>query len=111
MRAPPLTPPSPRKRGEGVREPCLQPVTSALAFATVILKTCRAIRSKSDSEPSMDTAQILGEFGQMQRLPVEAIRAAGADRAALAPIFVETIERYLSEGGDSSVHNALFFFF
>jgi hypothetical protein len=59
----------------------------------------------------MDAAQILREFGQMERLPEEAIRAAGADRASVAPIFLQTIERYLLEGGDISVQYALFFIF
>jgi hypothetical protein len=59
----------------------------------------------------MHAPQILEEFGQIQRLPVEAIRAANADRAAVAPFFLKTVERYLSQGGDSSVHKALFFIF
>src|SRR5271165_5222071 len=59
----------------------------------------------------MDTAQILDQLGQLERLPVEAVRAADADRASAVPIFLDTIERYLSEGGGISTQNAIFFMF
>ena len=59
----------------------------------------------------MDTAQILDQLGQLERLPVEAIRAADADRASAVPMFLDTIERYLSEGGGISTQNAIFFMF
>jgi Protein of unknown function (DUF1186) len=59
----------------------------------------------------MQAAQILDELGQLERLPVEAIRAADADRASAAPMFVDTIERYLAQGGGNSTQNAIFFMF
>src|SRR5271165_3987007 len=59
----------------------------------------------------MDAAQILDQLGQLDRLPGEAIRAADADRASAAPMFLDTIERYLSEGGGTSTQNAIFFMF
>jgi len=59
----------------------------------------------------MDAAQILAEFAQFERLPVEAICAADADRAFAVPLFLDTIERYLAEGGDGATQHALFFIF
>jgi hypothetical protein len=59
----------------------------------------------------MQAAQILDELGQLDRLPVEAIRAADADRASAAPMFLDTIERYLAQGGGNSTQNAIFFMF
>jgi Protein of unknown function (DUF1186)/SEC-C motif len=59
----------------------------------------------------MDAAQILAEFAQFKGLPVEAIRAADADRASAVPLFLDTIERYLAEGGNGATQNALFFMF
>ena len=59
----------------------------------------------------MDAAQILSELAQIDRLPVEAIRAADADRASAVPMFLDTIERYLTEGDDRATQQALFFMF
>jgi Protein of unknown function (DUF1186)/SEC-C motif len=59
----------------------------------------------------MDAAQILAEFARLERLPVEAIRAADADQVSAVPLFLDTIERYLAESGDGATQNALFFMF
>jgi hypothetical protein len=59
----------------------------------------------------MDAAQILDRLAFQERLPVEAIRAAQADRTSAVPIFVRAIEPYLSPGGNSSIQDALFFVF
>jgi hypothetical protein len=59
----------------------------------------------------MDTTLILDQMDVRGRLPTEAIRAASANRASAAPIFVQAIERYLSAGGDSPSPDALFFIF
>jgi len=57
----------------------------------------------------MDAAQLLAQLAFQRRLPVEAIRAASADRTSVAPIFVHAIEQYVSPGGDRSAKDALFF--
>jgi hypothetical protein len=59
----------------------------------------------------MDAAQILDGLTFQERLPVEAIRAAEADRASALPIFLHAIEEYLSSAADSSAQDALFFIF
>jgi len=59
----------------------------------------------------MDAAEILDRLAFQERLPVEAIRAADADRASVVPIFVDAIEQYLSPGADPSVQDSLFFIF
>jgi Protein of unknown function (DUF1186)/SEC-C motif len=59
----------------------------------------------------VDAAQILDRLACQERLPVEAIRAAEADRASALPIFLHAIEQYLSAAGDSSAQDALFFIF
>ena len=59
----------------------------------------------------MDAAQILAQLAVQEGLPVEAIRAAEADRASALPIFLHAIEQYLSAAGDSSAQDALFFIF
>ena len=59
----------------------------------------------------MEAAQILDRLKEPGRLPVETIRAAQADRMAVAPIFLQAVERYLSEGGNRDAQNVLFFIF
>jgi hypothetical protein len=59
----------------------------------------------------MDAAQLLGELAFQERLPVEAIRAASADRARAAPIFVHAIEQFVSPEGDRTAKDSLFFIF
>jgi len=59
----------------------------------------------------MDAAQILDQLSVQRQLPVEALRAATADRKTVAPIFVQTTEQYLSVGGDRRARGAVFFIF
>src|SRR5258708_20262557 len=59
----------------------------------------------------MDAAQGIGEVAFEERLPVEAIRAASADRARAAPIFVHAIEQFVSPDGDRTAKDSLFFIF
>ena len=59
----------------------------------------------------MDATQILDPLAFQERLPVEAIRAAEADRASVVPVFVRAIEQYLSGDADPSVQDSLFFVF
>ncbi|HMA72376.1 MAG TPA: DUF1186 domain-containing protein [Xanthobacteraceae bacterium] len=59
----------------------------------------------------MDAAQILNRLVYQEPLPVEALRAASADRARLAPIFVNAIEQYVSPDGDRAARDSLFFIF
>jgi hypothetical protein len=67
--------------------------------------TCRAIK-----ELTMDPIQVIEELGVPGRLPVEAIRAAQADRDTMVPIFLRTIDDFLSLEGPVDP-NALFFIF
>jgi hypothetical protein len=59
----------------------------------------------------MDAAQLLAQLAFQKRLPIEAIRAASADRARAAPIFVHAIEQFLSPDSDRSAKDSLFFIF
>src|SRR5258708_2225341 len=59
----------------------------------------------------MDAAQLLGQLAFQERLPVEAICAARADRARAAPIFVHAIEQFVSPDGDRAAKDSLFFIF
>ncbi|MDE2064663.1 MAG: DUF1186 domain-containing protein, partial [Bradyrhizobium sp.] len=59
----------------------------------------------------MDAAQILDRLADRPGLPVEALRAAGADRASALPIFLDAIEQYLAPGGKPIPPDALFFVF
>jgi hypothetical protein len=58
----------------------------------------------------MDPMQVIEELGVPGKLPVEAIRAAQADRDTIAPIFLRTIDDFLSSEGPADP-NALFFIF
>jgi len=58
----------------------------------------------------MDPTQVIEQLGVPGRLPVEAIRAAQADRATMTPVFLRTIDDFLSLEG-SVDPNALFFMF
>ncbi len=44
----------------------------------------------------MDPIKVIEELGIPGRLPVEAIRAAQADRAAMVPVFLRPIDDFLS---------------
>ena len=59
----------------------------------------------------MDAAELLERLNVSGELPVEAIRAASANRAAMAPVFVAAIEDYLSSGTEDAPPDALFFIF
>jgi hypothetical protein len=48
----------------------------------------------------MDAAQVVEELSTWQRLPVEAIRAAQADRATMIPLFLRRIDEFLSMEGE-----------
>jgi hypothetical protein len=58
----------------------------------------------------MDPMQVIEQLGVPGRLPVEAIRAAQADRETMVPIFLRTIDDFLSLEG-SVDPDALFFIF
>src|ERR1700681_2760267 len=59
----------------------------------------------------MDPAQVLEELGVWGKLPVEAIRAAQADRATMVPLFLRRIDDFLSLEGEFVDPAALFFMF
>jgi hypothetical protein len=59
----------------------------------------------------MDAAELVAQLAFQKHLPVEAIRAASADRARAAPIFVHAIEQLLSPDGDRAARDSLFFIF
>jgi len=58
----------------------------------------------------MDAMQVIEQLGVPGRLPVEAIRAAQADRETMVPIFLRTIDDFLDMQGPVDP-NALFFIF
>ena len=62
-------------------------------------------------EQSMNALQILDRLADRPDLPIEALRAAGAERASALPIFLDAIEEYLTPGGRPISPDALFFVF
>lgn len=58
----------------------------------------------------MDPLQVIEELGVPGRLPIEAIRAAQADRDTMVPLFLRTIDDFLELRGPVDP-NALFFIF
>jgi hypothetical protein len=56
----------------------------------------------------MEPAQLVAQLGCRDQLPVEAIQAARADRARMAPVFVEAVEQF-AFGSDRSAAKSLFF--
>ena len=58
----------------------------------------------------MDPAQVIEQLGVPGRLPVEAIRAAQANRETMVPAFLRTIDDFLELKGPVDP-NALFFMF
>jgi hypothetical protein len=58
----------------------------------------------------MDPMQVIEELAVPGRLPVEAIRAAQSDRDTMVPIFLRTIDDFLSLEGPADP-NSLFFIF
>jgi Protein of unknown function (DUF1186)/SEC-C motif len=59
----------------------------------------------------MDAAQLIARLAYQDQLPVDALRAASADREIAAPIFVNAIEQFVRPGGDRSAKDSLFFIF
>lgn len=59
----------------------------------------------------MDAARIFEELSEPEGLPVEAIRAAQANRELMVPVFVRSIEEFSSSNGESISPLALFFVF
>lgn len=60
----------------------------------------------------MDPAGIIDQLTFSKRLPVDALRAADADRAAMVPLFLDAIERHLhASDDDHSESNLIFFIF
>jgi hypothetical protein len=65
---------------------------------------------RSIKELTMNPMQVIEELGVPGKLPVEAIRAAQADRDTMVPIFLRMIDDFLSLEGPVDP-NALFFIF
>jgi hypothetical protein len=65
-----------------------------------------AISAESKEDPM---ARILDQLGPAEGLPVDAIRAADTNRAAMVPLFLQAFEQ--SATADRSRQNALFFAF
>jgi hypothetical protein len=59
----------------------------------------------------MDATQILSELASIDGLPVEAIEAARADRAALVPAFLRLIEQFVAGGEVPEEADAVFVVF
>ena len=58
----------------------------------------------------MDPVQVIEQLSVPERLPVEAIRAAQADRETMLPVFLRTLDDFLSLEGPANP-DALFFIF
>ena len=63
------------------------------------------------TEESGVASQMLDDLAVVGRLPIDAIRAADADRAAAVPMFLQAIEQYLAGEMEPSRAQALFFIF
>lgn len=59
----------------------------------------------------MDAVQILNQLADRSGLPIEALRAVGADRESVVPIFLDSIEQYQAPGGKPIPPRALFLIF
>ena len=59
----------------------------------------------------MDAFQVVEALSEWEWLPVDAIRAAQADRDTMAPVFLRSIEEFLSLEGEPVGPAALFFMF
>jgi hypothetical protein len=59
----------------------------------------------------MDARQVFNELSEARGLPVEAIRAAQADRGTMVPMFLRSIDGFLSLEGPLATPTALFFMF
>jgi geranylgeranyl pyrophosphate synthase len=59
----------------------------------------------------MNTGEIIDRLAERPDLPVEALRAASADRASAVPIFLDAIEEFVTPGGKPIPPDALFLVF
>jgi hypothetical protein len=59
----------------------------------------------------MDAETILRQLGKTEGLPVEALRAASANRAVVLPVFLRAIEDFLGGHATPETERALFFIF
>src|ERR1700722_16475963 len=59
----------------------------------------------------MDALQVVEALSEWDGLPVDAIRAAQANRETMAPVFLRSIEDFLSLEGELVPPAALFFMF
>jgi Protein of unknown function (DUF1186) len=59
----------------------------------------------------MDALQVVEALSEWEGLPVDAIRAAQANRETMAPVFLRSIEEFLSLEGEPVAPAALFFMF
>ena len=59
----------------------------------------------------MDALQVMKELSGPRRLPVAAIRAAQADRQTMVPLFLRSIDEFISLEGELPAPSALFFMF
>src|SRR5712691_1576675 len=72
----------------------------------LMIRSAGVIRGAAD----MDIERILDELTHYKRLPVEAIRAADADRAAVLPAFLQVIERYVAASPEERAKPSPIFF-
>jgi hypothetical protein len=59
----------------------------------------------------MDALQVVEALSEWEELPVDAIRAAQANRETMAPVFLRSIDEFLSLEGEPVAPGALFFMF
>jgi hypothetical protein len=83
-------------------------------YFAAVERTTAASWSASAEEPAdgaMDIAEMLDAVGERDGVPVEAIRAARAQRETAVPAFLEAIERYLDDDAMPHERDALFLIF
>jgi hypothetical protein len=59
----------------------------------------------------MDALQVIEALSEWEGLPVDAIRAAQANRETMAPVFLQSFDDFLSMEGEPVAPGALFFMF
>jgi hypothetical protein len=67
--------------------------------------------AEEPTEEETEAFRILEDLAAAEGLPVDAIRAADANRASVAPVFVRTIKRYVVGETAPSMEEAVFFVF
>jgi hypothetical protein len=85
-----------------------------LAYFAELERLTAADWLKSADEPTeeqIEASRILEDLAAAEGLPVDAIRAADANRAAVAPVFVRAIEQYVVGETAPSMEDAVFFVF